>query len=256
MRSILNYQLTKLPERLWSLHDQVLYNVMYEAGGQYSIIAEDGESFAIQYAGKPLWMHIRDQKEKDSLRAFFENCRGACLLNRVTGAVMPAWAAAQWPWAIDDAWEIAALYLPTRTHHIPRGHLIFPTHEDIPVLSTWVSEFHREALLHTVSDASSITKALISGKKLYCLQQETITAMGMLIHLPHKMCRLNLIYTPPAYRGRGYGKDITAALCNLTHEWQHIPVLYARTKNIAAMNLYRSLGFIEAGRLTELRFKG
>ena len=78
-------------------------------------------------------------------------------------------------------------------------------------------------------------------------------AMGLLSGAG-ETCRLNLIYTPPEFRGKGYGKKIVAALVSKARESSQIPVLYTAAENFAANNLYLSLGFKEAGRLTEVRF--
>jgi len=106
-------------------------------------------------------------------------------------------------------------------------------------------------LSHKLEDSISYAMALISAKKIYCLQNY---AMGMIVPLSHGMSRLNLIYTAPQYRGQGYGKEIVRALAKRVQDEGLMPVLYARVANKAAMATYQSLGFVEAGRLTEMRF--
>ena len=141
------------------------------------------------------------------------------------------------------------------TAYNPRGKLVFPSESDTHTVAEWVKNFYQEALDAELGEKNAV-KALIDGKKIHCLEAEgrNIVAMGMLIPLPHRLCRLNLIYVPPHQRGRGFGKDITSALAHKAQQLNQMPVLYVRTENKAAMNIYQSLGFIEAGRLMELKF--
>lgn len=239
----------RLPEKSW-----ILYNVMLEPGAQY--IYEAPGVFAVQYLGKPLWLYAEDGVSGDDLRIF---------LNRISGApglVASKYAADLCPWPYVKAWELAAFYLPgpfAYNFTASASRLVFPAESDIPVISEWIRDFYKEALDTDIQDAVGTARALITSGNLYCLEllgtetsePEGIVAMGMLIPLPHNLCRLNLIYTP--YRAKGFGKAITAAIVQQAQNRGQRPVLYARVDNDAAMATYRSLGFIEAGRLTELR---
>ena len=234
--------------------NQILYNVMYERGAQFILRSEN--AIAAQYPGKPLWLYADENWPAENLRVFFN----ACLQkkNDIKGLVSSKYAVELCLKDVSAAWEVAAFYLPQPLAYLPRGCLIFPSSKDVPMLSGWVKAFYREALDSDFPD-TEIIEALVSAKKLYCLNVAGcgLCAMGMQISVDsdtYKMGRLNMIYTPPRYRGQGFGKDVAAAIAIIIQSQGRLPVLYARVKNITAMNLYRSLGFIEAGRLVEVRF--
>lgn len=241
------------------LPDKILYNLLYEKGRQFSLLSPDSEALGVMYPGKPLWLYIKDNWRAENVRAFFEDCIEK-LGGEIPGLVAPAKAAefcgSLFHRPVTGRWEIAALFMPGPAPYKPRGKLVSFNYNDIPAAAKWLTDFYREALDVNLENSENIAKALINGKKIYGLEVQGlgISAMGMIIPLPEGMCRLNLIYTPPMYRGRGFGKDITAFLAAKVQNEEKLPVLYARTASEPAMRLYKSLGFVEAGRLVELRF--
>ena len=242
---------------------QIIYNVMYERGAQYVLRSES--AIAAQYPGKPLWLYAEEGWGADNLRAFFH----ACLQKKLdlSGLVSSKWAheiclaglAGLAGNPLSASWEVAAFYLAQAIEYRPKGRLVFPSISDVPTLSEWIGTFYQEALSSEFKPKDRTIEALVAGKKLYCLEHEGIglCAMGMRVPLEsddYKMGRLNMIYTPAKYRGMGFGKDITAAIAMQVQSQKRLPVLYARLNNKVAINLYRQLGFAEAGRLVEARF--
>ena len=242
----MNCQLNKLPGKSW-----LLYNVMLESGAR-QIFSGPG-LYALQYPGKPLWLYAEDSCKPEHLMDFYNSIKNEA--NDITGLVAADWATEICPWTPVDVWELAAFYMPDAAAYTHRGQLIYPAAADIPEVTTWIMDFYIEAL-GTEFDGEEAARALIAGKKIYCLEIEDglVVAMGMLIPIFCGLCRLNLIYVPPHMRGRGFGKDVAAACASKAFEQNQTPVLYARTDNAAAMGLYKSLGFVEAGRLIELKF--
>ncbi|MNL05480.1 Spermidine N(1)-acetyltransferase [compost metagenome] len=59
-------------------------------------------------------------------------------------------------------------------------------------------------------------------------------------------------------RGKGYGTDALGTLCSYLFDEQglHKARLYVERENLAAIAVYRKLGFVEEGRLREHRFYG
>ena len=264
---------------------------MCEEGAKFIYGAEDGGATAALYPGKPLWMYVRDGWHVENLRNFFTDCARSISYDvanaangGLNGLITKTWVAeicrGICPNPVVDSWETASLYLDKfiyyrDTHkqlHLA-SRLVFPNMQDVPVISGWIKEFYREALSIDLSGEAKgdvsvefgaepemkpekkIAKALIGKKMLYCLEVGGIDLTAMAMSVPvSEMGRLNLIYTPPCYRGQGYGREITASLAARLQKGGKLPVLYVRVKNKAAMKLYQSLGFLEAGRLTELKF--
>jgi len=235
--------------------ERVLYNVMFEEGVRFVLKSNDEGAIALQYPGKPLWLYVNDHWGAENLQAFFNTCLQK--IDGITGLVAPKWAAQICPWPTTFSWELTALFLPTRITHVPKGRLVFPDLGDLPMISEWIEDFYFDVLAKPFPEGDKTAEALILSNKLYILAAEGLgkVAMGMIIPIPnHGMSRINLIYTPHIYRGRGFGRDITAAISIKLQEMGQLPVLYVRTENVTAMQMYRSLGFAEAGQLVELRF--
>lgn len=67
--------------------------------------------------------------------------------------------------------------------------------------------------------------------------------------------RILMIYTPPEYRRRGYGKTLTAALTQqLLEEGQHRCWLYADKKNALTNRMYEVIGYEQMGESQNYRF--
>ena len=158
-----------------------------------------------------------------------------------------------------------------------RGELRLATAE-MPVVLQWVKAFYRETL-HTEfffdkntgktpgenSAAERVSRSHASGifeenpgcesrslphtqikTSLYIWYDSQPVAMGMLTDICESgECRINLIYVEPAFRGRGYGRAIAAALAAKARERGLLPVLGVAPENMAANALYASLGFIK-----------
>jgi len=176
--------------------------------------------------------------------------------------------------------EIVAYYLEENIKgKIVNSHIRPPTQtQDIKLVQKWIYEFYIETLNVTPPSFSveGLSKALKKEKQeekqekkqkekqkpknlpntqIYLLKNETETvAMGMLSDVVDNICRINLIYTPPHLRGRGYGKQIVHGLVSIVQNNGHIPMLYTTLENIFANKLYQSLGFVKAGQLTEILF--
>jgi len=123
-----------------------------------------------------------------------------------------------------------------------------------PLISQWIQEFYEETL-YTKPPEESENPGTDVDARLFILHDPEPVAMGMLASSKGKTCRLNLIYTPPEFRGKGYGKAMVSELVKIVRGNGQLPVLYTHEKNSNANNLYQSLGFLEAGRLVEVRFE-
>jgi hypothetical protein len=150
--------------------------------------------------------------------------------------------------------------------------------DEIPLIQQWISAFYREALrvAPPVFDKSITPSAEETSKSithpafrqtaaaslteseyidLYVWDDNGPSAMGMINAESHGMRRLNLIYTPEYKRRRGYARQLVYLLCKEITEKNNVPILYTAANNTAANRLYRSLGFKEAGWLTEVLFR-
>ena len=235
---------------------QVLYNVMYEAGANFTLVAANGGAIAVQYAGKPLWLYVDENMARDEVRAFFCQCLEA--INKPSGLITSKQAAKICADVITPvtSWELEAYYLDVL---LAPKQLQNPSPEDATLLASWLTAFYKEALLADYKPNQQVVQALINSQRLHIIKTKASATCAMGMYIPittnyARMGRLNLIYCPPLYRGLGYAKQITAALAYKLQQQGQLPVLYVRANNTKAVNLYRGLGFKLAGELTELRF--
>lgn len=83
---------------------------------------------------------------------------------------------------------------------------------------------------------------------------DNITAMTHMIpHGPH-MVRLGAVYTPPKYRGKGYGKALVAQACVLALQQDKALGLNADIMHPFTNQMYQSLGFVQRNTCTDYRF--
>ncbi|MCL1998394.1 MAG: GNAT family N-acetyltransferase [Turicibacter sp.] len=251
----MSYPLIESGQRLWSLHNQILYNVMYEDNIEYSITAPNGEAFAVQQTGKPLWIYKRPTCDTKNLSVLFDACLEKSKPHSIVSdrGTTDLWLNI-FPKDV-SVFPFAALYLPTEPQNY-EGNLINPHISNEKLISAWVADFCKEAL-HKQPMVENTVQSLIKSKRLFCLKQAELLAMGMLIPVNpgFPANRLNLIYVPPKHRGNNFGRTIVSLLAAKSHRLNTLPILYVYLNNKPAYSLYRSLGFIEAGRLVELRFR-
>jgi len=172
-----------------------------------------------------------------------------------------------------DSQDLIAYYLPNgkawngnlRNTATPCGELRPATPGEWLLIREWIQSFYLETLNAALPQTSVAFRKYATGgtsqpdnpsanARLFIWWDSQPTAMGMIIGEKGDTCRLNLIYTPPHLRGKGYGSALVSALAKQIHDSNRIPMLYTSGENIAANKLYQSLNFQEAGRLTEVRF--
>lgn len=117
---------------------------------------------------------------------------------------------------------------------------------DTPVVFEWIKKFYAETLQ---ADLPKEIKRREEGNfdaavRLFVWWDAMPVAMGMLAG-----ARINLIYVPPEFRGRGYGRAVVSALAARARESGQVPMLFASADNSAANSLYSSLGFCEGSPL-------
>ena len=141
--------------------------------------------------------------------------------------------------------------------------------DDMITVAQWLSDFYAETLRTAPVDMLKQKKKdkseLIADKdsnrknetrtQLYVLRHDRIpVAMGMIAKGAGDTSRINLVYTPPQFRNKGYGKALMSGLVNTVFVSGKTPVLYTHDDNIQGNQLYQSLGFLESGRLLEVKF--
>jgi len=269
------------------MNNRFLYGMFYDLMEQSHEVFRTGDGLAVLSPRAPLWIWLAQGCKAADARLFFsaflqengEQFKSESLVGLISeneAALACADLYARKTGLSYTLGELVAYYLPPDTK-LPDGTAMSFANgrpdslgglrpagsEDWPLIREWIKAFYSETL-HAVppqmgqnprgSDLEAVGPEAVAKVSLFTWWDERPVAMGMLTGPTGQICRLNLVYTPPDLCGRGYGRALVSALCKLARENGQIPMLYTSGDNAASNGLYKSLGFQEAGRLTEVRF--
>ena len=90
-----------------------------------------------------------------------------------------------------------------------------------------------------------LRRALAEGKQFVWADGDSIRSMASYVEgLPGSGARIRSVYTPPEFRGRGYGSATVGRLAEmLLAEGQAWVSLFADNANPTSTGVYRRLGF-------------
>jgi hypothetical protein len=151
----------------------------------------------------------------------------------------------------------------TRPAGLPDGVLRPATYHDSDGLAEWVHAFQVEALPSEAGDLDSaryIVERLIADEQLF-VWQETQAGRGQPLSMAAKARPLeqgvsvNLVYTPPEWRSRGFASACVAALSRqlLDEGWRFI-TLFTDRSNATSNHIYREIGYRPIADFDEYRF--
>ena len=271
--------------------NRILYSMFYDMLEQEHIAYKIDLGLAVVCKKAPLWIWLRDGVNESDTRLFFngflerfgENLQGegggdtglvGLVASKESALICADIYGGRYGLSYTTR-EMIGYYLPGKSTislsvPIASGEIRLATPSDMPLVMEWIQRFYAETLeapapWSTGKKSLPVECSFLPNKKqpahhsgvatkLYIWWDSTPVAMGTL-SCTRASSRINLVYTPPELRGRGYAKVLTAALARQAQNNGSIPVLYTTSDNIAANKLYRGLGFLETGRLVEVRFK-
>ncbi|HVT81266.1 MAG TPA: GNAT family N-acetyltransferase [Phycisphaerae bacterium] len=104
--------------------------------------------------------------------------------------------------------------LTQNSYELPtHGHLEVATPADKKFLREWIEGFVSEAGFETENQTpDSLMELLIAPRLLYLWKSPEPVAMAAWVAPTPHGGSINFVYTPPEFRGQGYGKAVTAAL--------------------------------------------
>lgn len=98
-------------------------------------------------------------------------------------------------------------------------------------------------------------ESMIKSGNLYLWEVDNkICSMVAIAHRSKNHARINNVYTPPEQRKKGYASAMVAELSSIIIKEDLIPMLYADIKNPDSNKVYKSVGFIESGRIDNIIF--
>lgn len=136
-------------------------------------------------------------------------------------------------------------------------HVVLPSHSDefnfrvattsdVRTIGKWIEEFRHEAVPHDPPvNGLKLASIKIEGQMIYVIEDSSqIVSMAGLSRDIETSCSVNLVYTPPQYRKRGYGSIITAKLTQkLLADGKLETNLYTDMNNPTSNKIYQDIGY-------------
>jgi RimJ/RimL family protein N-acetyltransferase len=116
---------------------------------------------------------------------------------------------------------------------------------DAERLLEWLQEFHREAIPHDPKpEREKMGRAIAGGDYFFWTVNGEPVSMAAIVRRTKSAAAIGAVYTPPAYRGRGYAGSITAALSERVFAGgKRIACLYTDLNNPYSNRCYAKVGF-------------
>lgn len=132
------------------------------------------------------------------------------------------------------------------------------TIEDVQLVAQFLAGFSKDAFgvsVDPVSQISSAKEASGTGNLYLWIVKNIPVSIANIAHRSPRHARINAVYTPPTLRKKGFASALVAELCSILKNEQLIPMLYADLKNPASNQVYKNIGFTEAGKITDSPYR-
>jgi uncharacterized protein len=116
---------------------------------------------------------------------------------------------------VADVGRAERIYQLARNYYaLPsQGHLEVATAADRPMIKEWVTQFIDEVNFELGSRSlDNIVEALVAPRLLYLWKSPDPVSMAAWVAPTPHGASINFVFTPPEFRGQGYGKAVCAAL--------------------------------------------
>jgi predicted GNAT family acetyltransferase len=135
-----------------------------------------------------------------------------------------------------------------------RMRLALPRERD--VLVQWAQNFGDEiGEPQTNQQATEMVERAIGDKRLYVWDNEGLRSMAAWSGPTTHGIRINLVYTPPELRGKGYASTCVAALSEaMLNSGRRFCYLFTDLSNPISNQLYQRIGYVPVCDFAEYRF--
>ncbi|MHB0860410.1 GNAT family N-acetyltransferase [Paenibacillus sp. SEL3] len=130
--------------------------------------------------------------------------------------------------------------------------------EDVQLVAQFLAGFSEEALgsfIDPVSQISVAEKTIGTGNLYLWIVNNMPVSMANIAHRSPRHARINAVYTPPNLRKKGFASGMVSELCSILENEHLVPMLYADLKNSVSNQVYKNIGFKEAGKITDITFE-
>lgn len=129
---------------------------------------------------------------------------------------------------------------------------------DLPLLTRWIQGFHDEATPHDPAfDAEDVARRRLSDASVYLWEAGgEVVSMAAKARPTRTGITVNLVYTPPELRGRGYATACVAALSQaLLDSGRTFCTLFTDLANPTANHIYQRIGYDYVCDFLHIRFE-
>ncbi len=250
--------------------DEVQYNLLYricELKASTCLKTLDETIVCAQSEGHNAWLWISKELAEDKKEHFLQELvqllKGTALPG-VSGIPMTVERFAQmyseannlqyFPHMMMESYSCSTLKKPM---HV-KGSMRRATRQHVETVAEFLAGFSEGAYRVTVDSASQMSAAegMIETGNLYLwfVDAEPVS-MANIAHRSPRQGRINAVYTPSVYRKKGYASAIVAEVCSVLESEGLAPMLYADVKNPDSNKVYKNIGFVERGKVTDIKFR-
>jgi len=118
--------------------------------------------------------------------------------------------------------------------------------DDVVQVGQWIENFQREAVPHDPAIIGvDLAKTKIENQMIYLIEKESKpVSMAAWSRDIETSCSVNLVYTPPDFRKKGYGSLVTAKLTQyLLDSGKSETNLYTDISNPTSNKIYQNIGY-------------
>ncbi len=125
---------------------------------------------------------------------------------------------------------------------------------DMPLVSSWIRAFSEEARIVTASAEVLASRKVAAGSVLIWEDGEA-RSMAVISGYTPSGARIGYVYTPPAWRGRGYASACVAALSrSVLEDGLRFCYLYADLANPTSNSIYARIGYRPVADIVDYEF--
>lgn len=250
--------------------DEVQYNLIHricESKSSNCLKTTDGTMVFAQSEGQNAWLWISkelaEDKKNNILQELLEVLKGTTLPG-ITGDPKMVEFFAQvyseannlqyFPHMTMESYSCSELKKPMNVN----GEMNRATIQNVETVAEFLAGFSEGAYGVSVDSASQFPAAegvIGAGDLFLWLVDNQPVSMANIAHRSPRHARINAVYTPPVFRKRGYASALVAELCSFLDSEKLEPMLYADLKNPNSNKVYQNIGFIERGKVVDIRFK-
>ncbi|MGG3564373.1 GNAT family N-acetyltransferase [Neobacillus rhizosphaerae] len=251
------------------LSEEVQYNLLHrisEVSDALSIKTANNRMIFAQTQGQKAWLWVSKETPLEEQKEILQN-----LVNYLNSNQLPG---------VSGDPQIAEMFaeffskkrgmgyeteMTMESYHCPKlikpvnvpGEIRKATLEDIDTVAAYLAGFVEDAFGTSVEASTQQSKAqtmIETGNLYFWLINGKPVSMANISHRSPRHARINAVFTPITHRKNGYASALVAELCENIHSEGLVPMLYADISNPDSNKVYKNIGFIESGKIAEIKF--